>query len=215
MSLISKFNSCSASALCNFMLYWTTYYWCGMLWDKIRIAFDNQSKLHVQWWIAELDVFFSVDIHNFVFESPMALFCRNISWVMVCTSNYTRTCMMGYRCHIVSKSHDIFHTITKPSIRCACTVGHDDVIKWKHFPRHWPFVRGIHRWPVNSPHKRPVTRRFDVFLDLRLNKPLSKQSWSWGFEAPSRPSWRHSNEEWWHTQRYIYELEEGVRILVI
>ena len=40
----------------------------------------------------------------------------------------------------------------------ACSViivpaAHDDVIKWKHFPRHWPFVRGIHRSPVNSPHK--------------------------------------------------------------
>ena len=30
---------------------------------------------------------------------------------------------------------------------------HDDVIKWKHFPRYWPFVRGIHLSPVNSPHK--------------------------------------------------------------
>ena len=30
---------------------------------------------------------------------------------------------------------------------------HDDVIKWKHFLRYWPFVRGIHRPPVNSPHK--------------------------------------------------------------
>ena len=30
---------------------------------------------------------------------------------------------------------------------------HDDVIKWKHFPRYWPFVRRIHRSPVNSPHK--------------------------------------------------------------
>ena len=29
----------------------------------------------------------------------------------------------------------------------------DDVIKWKHCPRHWPFVRGIHRWAVDSPHK--------------------------------------------------------------
>ena len=29
---------------------------------------------------------------------------------------------------------------------------HDDVIKWKHFPRYWPFVRRIHRSPVNSPH---------------------------------------------------------------
>ena len=32
-------------------------------------------------------------------------------------------------------------------------IAHDDVIKWKHFPRNWPFVRGIHRSPVNSPHK--------------------------------------------------------------
>ena len=31
--------------------------------------------------------------------------------------------------------------------------GHDDVIKWKQFPLYWLFVRGIHRSPVNSPHK--------------------------------------------------------------
>ena len=30
---------------------------------------------------------------------------------------------------------------------------HDDVIKWKHFPRYWPFVRGIHRSAVNFSHK--------------------------------------------------------------
>ena len=30
---------------------------------------------------------------------------------------------------------------------------HDDVVKWKHFPRYWPFVRGMHRSSVNSPHK--------------------------------------------------------------
>ena len=30
---------------------------------------------------------------------------------------------------------------------------HDDVIKWKHSPRYWPFVRGSHQPPVNSPHK--------------------------------------------------------------
>ena len=30
---------------------------------------------------------------------------------------------------------------------------HDDVIKWRHFPRSWPFVRGIHRLSVNSPHR--------------------------------------------------------------
>ena len=30
---------------------------------------------------------------------------------------------------------------------------YDDVIKWKHFPRYWSFVRGFHRSSVNSPHK--------------------------------------------------------------
>ena len=41
---------------------------------------------------------------------------------------------------------------------------HDDVIKWKHFRRYWPFVSWIHRSPVNSPHKGPVTRSFGVSL---------------------------------------------------
>ena len=41
------------------------------------------------------------------------------------------------------------------------------------------------------PALRPVTRSFDVFFDLRLNKRLSKQSWGWWFETLSRPSWRH------------------------
>ena len=40
---------------------------------------------------------------------------------------------------------------------------HDDVIKWKHFPRYCPHVRGIHR---------SVTRRFNNFFDVRLNKPF-------------------------------------------
>ena len=39
------------------------------------------------------------------------------------------------------------------SSKYADVHSHDDVIKWKHFPRYWPFVRGIHKSPVNSPHK--------------------------------------------------------------
>ena len=35
----------------------------------------------------------------------------------------------------------------------CCEREHDDVIKWKHFPRYWPFARGIYWSPVNSPHK--------------------------------------------------------------
>ena len=43
------------------------------------------------------------------------------------------------------------------------------------------------------PAQRPVTRSFDVFFDLCLNKRLRKQSWGWRFETLSRPLWRHCN----------------------
>ena len=68
---------------------------------------------------------------------------------------------------------------------------HDGVIKWKHIPRYWPLCEG--NLPINGvfPAQRPVTRSFDVFFDLCLNKRLSKQSRHRWFETPSRSSWRH------------------------
>ena len=57
--------------------------------------------------------------------------------------------------------------------------------------------------PGEFPAQRPVTRSFDVFFDLRLNKRLSKQSWVWWFETSSRPLWRYHNGSvfflflWW------------------
>ena len=47
--------------------------------------------------------------------------------------------------------------------------------------------------PGEFPAQRPVTRSFNVFFDLRLNKRLSKQSRGWWLETPSRPLWRHRN----------------------
>ena len=48
--------------------------------------------------------------------------------------------------------------------------------------------------PGEFPAQRPVTRSFDVFFDLRLNKRLSKQSWGWWFETLPRPLWSHCND---------------------
>ena len=44
------------------------------------------------------------------------------------------------------------------------------------------------------PFQRPVTRSFDVFFDLSLNKCLSKQSRRRWYETPSRSLWHHCNE---------------------
>ena len=79
-------------------------------------------------------------------------------------------------------------------IRSHHGANHDDVIKWKDFPRNWPFVRGIHPVPGEYPAQRPVTRSFGVFFDLRLNKRLSKQSRGWWFETLPCPLWRHGND---------------------
>ena len=70
---------------------------------------------------------------------------------------------------------------------------HDDAIKRKHFPRYWPFVPGIHRLSVNSPHKGQWRGALIFFFDLRLKKRLGKQSRRRWFETPSRSLWRHCN----------------------
>ena len=67
--------------------------------------------------------------------------------------------------------------------------------------------------------QRPVTRSFDVFFDLRLNKKLSKQAWCWRFETLSRPLWHHRNvyisllrqyhlQTWWYTHKQKFSLKE-------
>ena len=49
--------------------------------------------------------------------------------------------------------------------------------------------------PVTAefPSQGLVTRSFDFFFDLRLSRRLSKQSWGWWFEMPSRSLWHHCN----------------------
>ena len=80
---------------------------------------------------------------------------------------------------------------------------HDDVIKWKHFPRYWPFVGGIHRSPVNSLHKGQWCGALMFSLICAWINSWVKQWWGWWFETPSRSLWRHCNERknpvsrWW------------------
>ena len=69
-------------------------------------------------------------------------------------------------------------------------LSHDDVIKWKHFPRYWPCVRDIQWWPV-VPLAKASDAEFWCFLDVRLNRLLIKQSTCWSFEMALDSLWRH------------------------
>ena len=81
----------------------------------------------------------------------------------------TMTCLYNQHCYDVSGCNTFIinihpqgwynHVLSLANISVTlwwhfiCIWHQDVVIKWKHFPRYWPFVRGIHRSPVNSPHK--------------------------------------------------------------
>ena len=57
---------------------------------------------------------------------------------------------------------DEWFRITLVVHKTSLEMAHDDVIKWKHFPRYWPCVRGIITGEFLS--QRPVTRSFDFSL---------------------------------------------------
>ena len=59
----------------------------------------------------------------------------------------------AFPCHEVIMWTNIAIYTFENVIYCSSKSAHDDVIKWKHFPRYWLFVWIIHRSPVNSPHK--------------------------------------------------------------
>ena len=75
----------------------------------------------------------------------------------------------------------------------AWTSCHDDAIKWTHFPPALLAIcAGNSPVPGEFPTQRPVTRSFDVYFDLHLNKRLSKQSRGWWFERLLCPLWRNT-----------------------
>ena len=73
-------------------------------------------------------------------------FCLGVNVSIAPHMNWTEWGWMGYwlakLLHVHEQLGPVLHKYP-----------HDDVIKWKHFPRNWPFVRKIHRSPVNFPHK--------------------------------------------------------------
>ena len=79
----------------------------------------------------------------------MTLFCF-LLLLLLLVSRYskfspsTNKTVQAWRIHELSRF---------PEWQIYILKSHDDVIKWKYFPRYWPLVQGINRSPVNSPHK--------------------------------------------------------------
>ena len=86
----------------------------------------------------------------------------------------------------------------RPFIACRTLCGRKKPPWWRHpmetFSALLTVCSGNSPVTGEFPAHRPVTQSSDVFFDFRLNKQLSKQSWGWWFETPSRPLWRHCND---------------------
>ena len=118
---------------------------------------------------------------------------------------YLKSYVMQYLDMFVTSRHVPFQMIKRPFefyiiivikldvctfLHCMVTSSNGNIFRVTgHFAGNSPVT-------CEFPAQRPVTRSFDVFFDLRLNKRLSKQSWGWWFETPSCPLWRHYNCLW-------------------
>ena len=110
---------------------------------------------------------------------------------------------IGKHIHCTCKLH---HTTTKPRTKTVKNSSkilslithqwlgsHRPLTWWRHQMETFSTLLTFCAVTGEFPPQKPVTRSFDVYFDLRLNKRLSKQSWGWWFETQSRPLWRHCN----------------------
>ena len=106
--------------------------------------------------------------------------------------NFDIKCVFGLDC-----ASDIPEKVLLPWIHHVHRFAQLAAAWWRHQMKTFSALLAIcaENSPVHGefPAQRPVTRNFDVYFDLRPNKRLSKQSWSWWFETLSCSLWRHRN----------------------
>ena len=134
---------------------------CVVFTFKLCITDTTNSKFRLQWRHNEGDSTSTHRPHDCLLNG---LFRRSSmkTWKLrvtgLCAGNSPGTC--EFPAQMISNAEDVsiwwHHHAQHKWLRYKIEekiLTHDDVIKWKHFPRNWPYVRGIHRSPVISPHK--------------------------------------------------------------
>ena len=110
----------------------------------------------------------------------------------------TASYMSTKHSHCGTDSKTMKPTLQQVQLSTAIELHKNDYTWWRHQMEAFPALLALcaGNSPVSGefPAQRPMTRSFDVFFDLRVNKRLSKQSWGWWFETLSRSLWRHRND---------------------
>ena len=115
----------------------------GVLRKHYTIESFYDRKLWFLLWC--LSLFLSLNSCFFTVYFRYILEC-DILWMYL----FLPYCVRKWHNKTVQSINILFVVLRKSSVPSEI---HDDVIKWKNFPRNWPFVQGIHRSPVNSLHK--------------------------------------------------------------
>ena len=98
---------------------------------------------------------------------------------------YSKNRLRKYTCR--GRVQNVVHFVQN----IMCWMLHDNVIKWKHFPRYWLFMREIHQSPVNS--TKAIGAELWCFLWSAPEQTVVQQPTRRWFETPSHSIWRHCN----------------------
>ena len=126
----------------------------AIIWTKCWDVVNCPRGTNFSEILTENHTFSLKKTHLIMSSGKWWLFCLGLNVLMVAP----RVCC---RYHIDHHKNSYNH------ITAVCY--HNDVIKWKHFPRYWPFIRGIHRsrW---IPHTKASDAELWCLFDLRPKK---------------------------------------------
>ena len=140
---------------------------------KLQWIFNQNTKLFIH----------KNAFENIVFE--MAATATNVIWNI----NYVKHSDDLFMCYMSR-----FYIISTRLFPVIQSVHYDVIDQMETFSALLAICAGNSPVPGEFLAQRPVTRGFDFFFDLHLNKRLSKQSWGWWFETPSCSLWLHCND---------------------
>ena len=109
-------------------------------------------------------------------------------WFRYAARRYLNHCWLRYAV-IAINIPSFIHVVTNNETSCYCMMTSSNGIIF----RVTGPLCGEFTGPGEFPAQMSVTRSFDVFFDLRLNKRLSKQPWGWWFETPAWSLWHQRN----------------------
>ena len=116
---------------------------------EMLTAHSYNSPVNVQVRIAKVAITGAYDANQIIIGKCFNYRTLNIFILGLFDVEHSKNALIPYNL--------IFAIDRDRRLNCTCMVSYDeprdDVIKKKPFPRYWPFVREIHRSPVNSPRK--------------------------------------------------------------